>query len=169
MDRMKLHAYKKHSIIHHPVKMSRPWLSLVHSAIAGGGSLRVCLVVDRLILATASVWKGTPVRKVRLDVGMLTDESSVAVAFLSLHLLVDEPERMLGEECDPLSLRFSMEVRTHNVSWEIAKTILAFSMELSVIWPRSYLSHCQADINEQVAAASGDERRCCRREYDGNL
>lgn len=113
MDRMKLHAYKRHSIIHHPVKVSRPWLSLVHSAIAGGGSLRVCLVVDRLILATASV-----------------DESSVAVAFLSLHLLVDEPERM-------------------NVSWEIAK-------------------NCQADINEQVAAASGDERRCCRREYDGN-
>jgi len=79
----------------------------VNSTVAWGGG--VCLVVNRLIVAVTSV-----------------NESSLAVAFLSLHLLVDKPERV-------------------QVAREIAK-------------------NCQTDIDEQVAAASSDERRSCGRE-----
>lgn len=68
-----------------------PQLSLVNSAITGCGGI-MCLVAEWLVLATTGVY-GAVLSKVKISAACeLTYKSTPAVAFLGLHLLVDEPE-----------------------------------------------------------------------------
>lgn len=85
---------------------------------------RISLVVERLILATASVCRGLS-DKVKISVTCgLTYESPLAVAFFCLHLLVDEPECVL----QGLSGRQYIwaDHATHDMAREVAKTALVF-------------------------------------------
>jgi len=53
-------------------------------------------------------------------------------------------------------------------------TVLFFRLHLLIYEPecvdmaREVAKNRQADVNEQIAAASSDERRGCRRKYDGD-
>jgi hypothetical protein len=106
-------------------------------------------------------------------------ESTVTVSFLSLHLPVDKPERVLIEPNHQISVqRKSRGLPSDDNARCVRGCIQGYTTEISSIsiargkeedknWKGDV--HGQTDINEQITAATSDEPSRSRREQDRDL